>query len=130
MKTFLETINGERHEIALRLFMVVVLAHWAEHLFQTFQIYVLGWPVPEARGVVGYFFPLLVSSELLHYGYALVMLAGLWALPWSQREVTESARAFSALGRIGVGLATRLVRSLSIRTVQPPRSASACRNCV
>ena len=80
MKTFLETINGERHEIALRLFMVVVLAHWAEHLFQTFQIYVLGWPVPEARGVVGYFFPLLVSSELLHYGYALVMLAGLWAL--------------------------------------------------
>lgn len=80
MKTFLETINGERHETALRLFMVVVLAHWAEHLFQTFQIYVLGWPVPDARGVIGYFFPVLISSELLHYGYALVMLAGLWAL--------------------------------------------------
>jgi len=80
MKTFLATMNGERHETALRLFMVVVLAHWAEHLFQTFQIYVLGWPVPEARGVVGYFFPVLISSELLHYGYALIMLAGLWAL--------------------------------------------------
>jgi hypothetical protein len=80
MKAFLETINGSRHETALRLFMVIVLAHWAEHLLQTLQIYVLGWPVPEARGVLGVFFPVLVSSELLHYGYALVMLAGLWLL--------------------------------------------------
>ena len=27
-------LNGERHELALRLFMVIVLAHWAEHLLQ------------------------------------------------------------------------------------------------
>ena len=80
MKAFLETINGSRHETALRLFLVIVLAHWAEHLLQTLQIYLLGWPVPDARGAIGYFFPMLVSSELLHYGYALVMLAGLWAL--------------------------------------------------
>ena len=79
-KTFLARINGPQHEIALQIFMVIVLAHWAEHLFQTFQIYVLGWPVPQARGVLGQFFPLLVSSEILHYGYALVMLAGLWML--------------------------------------------------
>jgi hypothetical protein len=58
----------------------VVLAHWAEHLLQAFQIYVLGWPVPEARGALGYFFPWLVKSEALHYGYALVMLIGLWIL--------------------------------------------------
>ena len=80
MKAFLDTINSGRHETALRLFMVIVLAHWAEHLLQTLQIYVLGWSVPDARGAIGYFFPMLVSSELLHYGYALVMLAGLWAL--------------------------------------------------
>jgi hypothetical protein len=78
--TFLDRINGSRHELALRIFLAIVLAHWAEHLLQAFQIYVLGWPVPESRGALGYFFPVLVSSELLHYGYALVMLAGLWML--------------------------------------------------
>jgi hypothetical protein len=78
--TFLERVNGPQHETALRLFMVVVLAHWGEHFLQTFQIYVLGWPVPQARGALGYFFPWMISSEVLHYGYALVMLAGLWFL--------------------------------------------------
>jgi hypothetical protein len=78
--TWAERVNGPRHELALRVFMVVVLAHWAEHLLQALQIYVLGWPVPEARGVVGYFYPWLIKSEALHYGYALVMLAGLWLL--------------------------------------------------
>lgn len=80
MKTFIETLNGARHEISLRVFMAIVLAHWAEHLLQATQIYVLGWPVPEARGLLGHFFPVLVSSELLHYGYAIVMLIGLWML--------------------------------------------------
>jgi len=78
--SWLESLNGPRHELALRVFMAIVLAHWGEHLLQAFQIYVLGWPVPEARGMLGYVFPWLVSSELLHYGYALVMLAGLWLL--------------------------------------------------
>ncbi|MES1256332.1 MAG: hypothetical protein ABUS56_12020 [Acidobacteriota bacterium] len=78
--SFVERVNGPGHELALRLFMVVVLAHWAEHLLQAFQIYVLGWPVPAARGLLGYFYPWLVTSEVLHYGYALVMLAGLWLL--------------------------------------------------
>jgi hypothetical protein len=73
-------LNGPRHELALRLFLVVVLAHWSEHLLQAYQIYALGWPVPEARGAVGMVFPWLIKSELLHYGYALVMLVGLWLL--------------------------------------------------
>ena len=34
----------------------------------------------EARGLVGYFFPWLIQSETLHYGYAVVMLIGLWTL--------------------------------------------------
>jgi hypothetical protein len=57
-----------------------VLAHWAEHLLQALQIYALGWPVPEARGLLGHFFPWLVTSEALHYAYAFVMLAGFWLL--------------------------------------------------
>jgi hypothetical protein len=76
----IDRLNGEWHEPALRVFMVIVLAHWAEHLLQAFQIYALGWPVPEARGALGYFFPWLIKSETLHYGYALVMLVALFLL--------------------------------------------------
>ena len=79
-QTFRTRVNGAQHELALRLFMVIVLAHWAEHLVQAFQIYALGWPVPESRGLLGQYFPWLIKSESLHYGYALVMLAGLWLL--------------------------------------------------
>jgi hypothetical protein len=74
----LERLNSSWHERGLQAFMVIVLLHWAEHLTQAFQIYALGWPVPQSRGFLGQFYPWLVSSELLHYGYALVMLAGLW----------------------------------------------------
>jgi hypothetical protein len=72
--------NGAHHRAALNVFMLVVLAHWAEHIAQAIQIWGLGWPVPKARGVLGLAFPWLVTSEGLHYGYALVMLAGLWLL--------------------------------------------------
>ncbi len=78
--TLLEKLNGRWHEVALWVYTGIVLAHWAEHLAQAFQIYVLGWPLPEARGVLGLAFPVLVSSEALHYLYALVMLAGFWFL--------------------------------------------------
>ncbi|MCY9784418.1 hypothetical protein KIK06_10995 [Nocardiopsis sp. EMB25] len=75
-----DVINTRGHRAGLRIFMVIVLAHWAEHLAQAAQIYALDWPVPEARGVLGIPFPWLVTSEWLHYGYALVMLAGLFLL--------------------------------------------------
>ena len=78
--TLRQRANSSHHELALKLFTAIVLAHWGEHLLQATQIYVLGWPVPEARGILGYFYPWLVSSEVLHYGYALVMLLGLWLL--------------------------------------------------
>ncbi|HZN17519.1 MAG TPA: hypothetical protein VFB84_04915 [Micromonosporaceae bacterium] len=60
--------------------MLVVLAHWAEHLVQAYQIWVLDRPRPASRGVLGQWFPWLVSSEWLHYGYAIVMLTGLFLL--------------------------------------------------
>jgi len=78
--SFYERINAERHKPALQVFMFIVLAHWAEHLFQAFQIYVLNWPIPEARGFLGLWFPWLIKSEMLHYSYALVMLIGIWIL--------------------------------------------------
>jgi hypothetical protein len=78
--TLLQRLNGSWHERALQLFMAIVLAHWAEHLAQALQVYALHWPVADARGVLGLWFPWLVASETLHYGYALVMLVGLWVL--------------------------------------------------
>lgn len=78
--SFYDKLNRQWHKPALQVFMVIVLAHWAEHLAQAVQIYILGWPVPEAKGVLGLWFPWLVKSEVLHYLYALVMLAGLWSL--------------------------------------------------
>src|SRR5262245_58099540 len=73
-------LNAEWHELALRSFTAIVLAHWAEHLAQAFQVYVLGWPLKEARGLLGIPFPWLVASEVMHYLYAIVMLAGIWVL--------------------------------------------------
>jgi hypothetical protein len=85
--------TGEHHRLALNVFLIVVIAHWAEHLVQAFQIWVLGWPRPEARGVLGMPFPWLVEQEWLHYGYALLMLAGLWLL---RDGFTGRARAWWA----------------------------------
>jgi hypothetical protein len=57
-----------------------VLLHWAEHLAQAYQLYAMGWAPPDAGGFLGLYFPWLMSSEILHYGYAVIMLAGLWVL--------------------------------------------------
>jgi hypothetical protein len=70
-------LNTNLHRVSLSVFMFVVAAHWAEHLAQALQIYVLGMPVAQARGVLGMPFPWLVTSEWMHYGYALVMMVGL-----------------------------------------------------
>ena len=78
--SFYEKLNTTWHERALQVFMFIVLAHWGEHLFQAYQIYVMGWPRPKANGLLGLWYPQLIKSEQLHYGYALVMLIGLWVL--------------------------------------------------
>jgi hypothetical protein len=76
LKHWLTFVNTRGHRTALTVFLVIVLAHWAEHIAQAVQIWVLGWPVPEARGVLGTWFPWLVRSEALHYAYAVIMLVG------------------------------------------------------
>ena len=70
-------LNTDWHKPALISFMVIVLAHWAEHLAQAVQIYALGWPIPESRGVLGLWFPWLVKSEVMHFTYAVLMFIGL-----------------------------------------------------
>lgn len=77
---WVEWLNGPAHEKVLWLYMAIVLAHWAEHLFQAYQIFVLHWPRPASLGAVGLVFPWLVSTEILHFGYAVFMLIGLFLL--------------------------------------------------
>lgn len=67
-------LNTRYHRAAMVIYTAVVFAHWAEHVAQAIQVYVLHWPRPTAGGLLGLAFPVLVSSEWLHYGYAIVMM--------------------------------------------------------
>ncbi|GAA2748407.1 MULTISPECIES: hypothetical protein [Kitasatospora] len=73
-------LNHGSHRAALNIFMLVVLGHWAEHIAQAYQIWGLGWPVKKSKGLLGYEYPWLVTSEWMHYGYALIMIIGLFLL--------------------------------------------------
>ena len=79
-RRWIEVINGPWHERALWIYTAVVVSHWLEHLFQAAQIWIFNMPRPESLGALGYLFPWLVKSEVLHFGYALLMLAGLFLL--------------------------------------------------
>src|SRR5262245_55722892 len=79
-RSLVDKLNAEWHKPALLTYTAVVLVHWAEHLAQAFQVYVWGWPLREARGMLGMPLPWLVGSEALHYAYALIMLVTVWVL--------------------------------------------------
>jgi len=76
----LARLNSRWHKAALQGFMVIVLFHWAEHLVQAYQAFVLRWPRPMSMGLLGMYFPWLMKTEVFHYGFAIVMLMGLWLL--------------------------------------------------
>ena len=75
-----ERLNTRWHERALQLFMLIVVVHWVEHIVQAYQVFVLHWSRPMAMGFLGMYYPWLMRTETLHYSFAVVMLAALWAL--------------------------------------------------
>ncbi len=77
---WMDWLNKAGHEKALWIYGAIVIAHWAEHLVQAYQVFILRMPRPESLGVLGMMFPWLIRSELLHFGYALFMLVGLFLL--------------------------------------------------
>jgi hypothetical protein len=89
--SFYDKLNSQWHERALQIFLAIVLAHWGEHLVQAVQVFILGWPRPQANGIVGLWYPWLIKSEVLHYGYAVVMLVGIWVL---RKGFTGTARTW------------------------------------
>lgn len=80
MKTLLYRLNGRWHKPAMQIFMFIIIVHLVEHVFQAYQVYVMGWPRPAALGALDLLYPWLVQSEWLHYGHALFMLLGLAVL--------------------------------------------------
>lgn len=74
---FIDKLNGQWHERALWAYLLIVIIHWVEHLFQAAQIWILGLPRPEALGALGFVFPWLVKSEVMHWTYAALMFGGL-----------------------------------------------------
>jgi hypothetical protein len=60
--------------------MAIVIYHWAEHLIQAYQFWGLHWTRQQSMGLLGMYYPWLMKTEALHYGFALVMLIGLWGL--------------------------------------------------
>ena len=75
-----ERLNTSWHRPALLIFTAIVLFHWAEHIVQAYQAFVMHLPRPMSMGIVGMYYPWLMKSEALHYGFAVVMLIGLWVL--------------------------------------------------
>ena len=79
-ESLLDRLNGRLHEPALWAYAAIVLFHWVEHLTQAYQIWVLKWPRPQSLGFLGMWQPWLVSTEIMHFAYALFMLVGLIVL--------------------------------------------------
>lgn len=86
------TLNGPRHKQAIQIFMLIVLAHFADHLLQVYQVYVLKFPESHSHGLLVELFSCPVTpetTEWFHHGFASIMLAGLVTLA---RGFTGQAR--------------------------------------
>jgi len=69
--------HADRHGMMLKLFVVIMIAHWMEHIVQAYQVYVMGYERHHAMGLLGQFYPWLVHSEWMHFGYAVLTALGL-----------------------------------------------------
>ena len=78
--SFSESLNTRWHKVGLRVFLAIVLFHWLEHIVQAYQFFVMHWTRQMSMGILGMYYPWLMKTETLHYGFALVMLIGLWVL--------------------------------------------------
>ncbi|WP_107670509.1 hypothetical protein [Cyanothece sp. BG0011] len=55
------------------------------------QLWLFHWERPDCLGLLGLLNPWLMRSEWLHYGYALLMLIGLWVF---QSKMTTKKASF------------------------------------
>lgn len=86
---WMQRLNGPWHAPALWLYMLIIVAHWLEHVLQIYQIYGLGWEPAKSGGLLGVIYPQLIESETLHFVYDFIQWAGILLL----------RPGFSGLGR-------------------------------
>jgi len=91
--------HGPWHKRTLLAFLVIVLAHWRASGASLSGVCV-GVAAAPGAGVLGQTFPWLIHSEVLHYGYALIMLVGIWTLlPGFVRRSTNVVLAPTEAGQ-------------------------------
>lgn len=78
----LKVLNGYWHPQALLIYLGVVLGHFSEHIAQLYQYLILGWPARKAGGFLGFYFPGLAATEVLHTAYNSLQLTGLILLAY------------------------------------------------
>ena len=78
--SWLKQLSGPWHKRTLTVYMIIVFAHWVEHIFQAYQVFVLHWARPDAGGALGLWIPWLAQSEVLHFVYNFSLIAGLLTL--------------------------------------------------
>jgi hypothetical protein len=83
MQYLIKLVNGKHYSKYLLVFNLIVLSHFAEHVTQIIQVYILHWERKQSLGLLGLWQPWLLHSEWLHYGHALFMLIGLYLLSFS-----------------------------------------------
>lgn len=76
----LARLNTRWHKMALGVLIIGDTGHLTEHAVQAIQIFVLGWQRQDSRGLVGEWIPWLVTSETMHYAYAIFTLVGITIL--------------------------------------------------
>lgn len=81
----------------MKIFGVIMVAHWLEHLFQAYQVYVMHIDRACAFGMLGMKYPWLVKTEILHFGFA-VLTTLMFVVAGRRYFRNELAIKFWALG--------------------------------
>lgn len=77
ISSLIEGYRAMPHVQKVWLYMVIVFGHFSEHLAQIYQIYIMGWLPKDSGGLLGFWFPALAQTEVLHFAYNGFQLAGL-----------------------------------------------------
>ena len=73
-------LQVDKQTVSLVLYLSIVAGHFAEHIIQLYQLYVLHMHPKLAGGILGLYFPQLAQNEVLHIGYNSLQLTGLLLL--------------------------------------------------
>ena len=81
----------------MTIFLGLIAAHWVEHFFQMYQVYVQHLHRECALGFLGMKYPWLVRTEILHFAFALFTTAGMYWIG-DQYFTSWKATKFWAVG--------------------------------